>query len=83
MLDLILILASFGAFLLILMPPTAVGILSAAAMFVAGAAFAIYKKSRRARFFRCGKYYYIPIALGGAMYFGKSFYERWNILIKA
>lgn len=59
MLDLCCIFASFGAFLLILMPPTGVGILSTAVMLVCGAAFMIYKKAHKAKFFRRGNYYCI------------------------
>ncbi len=77
MLAFVLMLLSYGAFLLILMPATSAGLTSSAAMLVAGTAFMLYKRLRGASLPLRGRYYFLPVSALLAAYFGVTFYERW------
>ena len=77
MLHLFFVIISYGALLLLLMPATGLGVISAAAMFAVGLCLIIIRRNHRIPFRENGRYYLIPAAVLIIAYFGICFYNRW------
>lgn len=77
MFELLLLVISYGAMLLLLMPPTGAGVISAAVMFALGVGLMICKKSHRICFWKSKQYYLIPSAALIVMCMAPFFYIRW------
>ena len=73
----LLIIVSYGAFLLLLMPATFAGFISATVLFVLGAGLAIYKKANRTALFKERHYLCLAAAVVLAAYSGRVFYTQW------
>lgn len=76
MLRLLLMLISYGSFLLLLVPTISTVILSSAAILVIGACFLVYKKAHKVVLQKNKWYLWIPAALLVAI-MGIHFYNRW------
>lgn len=77
MFQLLLNIISYGALLLLLMPPTDVGIISTAVVLIIGIGVIIWRKAYRVAPWENKQYYLISIALVIAATLGLSFYNRW------
>lgn len=77
MLHLLLIIISYGALLLLLMPATGVGIVSTAVAFAIGVCVIIFSKVYKIAFWKNRSYLLISAALLIAATFGVNFYDRW------
>lgn len=78
MFHLLFIIISYGAFLLLLMPATGVGIVSTAAVLAIGICLIVYRKAHKVAFRKNKQYFLIPVAvILVAATFGLSFYNRW------
>lgn len=86
MLHLLFIIISYAAMLLLLMPPTASGIISTAVMLALGIALIAYKKIHKNTFLhafhRNRRFFHILIAAGIAALSGITFYNRWLLSSK-
>lgn len=83
MLPLLLSILSYGALLLLLMPPSAVGVLVCAALFALGSAWMICKKPRAVPFWKGRRYLAFSIVFAATAVFltinrAVSFHEQWR-----
>ena len=74
---LLLLVLSYGSLLILLMPATGIGILSAAIAFVFGLGFMIFKKVHQICFWKHKQYRLFLISALIVPYFGLLFYNRW------
>lgn len=77
MLPLLFIIISYGALLLLLMPPTGVGIIATAVVLMIGIGVIIWRKAYRVVPRKNKQYYLIPVVLILAATMGLCFYNRW------
>lgn len=77
MFHLLLIIVSYGALLLLLMPATGVGMISTAVILVLGIGLIVYRKIHKAAFWNSKRYFLISVAVFVAAYLGLPFYNRW------
>ncbi len=77
MLNLLYIVISYGALLLLLMPATSKGILFCATMFAIGTALISFKKYHKVAFWKRKQYFPISVIVFIVAYLGVSFYDRW------
>lgn len=77
MFHLLFIIISYGALLILLMPATSVGVLSAAVMFAIGVCLILYKKAHKVTFWKNKEYYLFSIAALLIVLCVPGFYSRW------
>ena len=77
MLQLLSVVISYGALLLLLMPPSVPGIVATAAIFAFGAALIIYKKVYKTEFWKHRLYFLLLVVSFTAAYLGLRFYNEW------
>lgn len=77
MLHLLLLTASYGSLLLLLMPYTPTGIISTAVLFVLGIGLMFFKKVHKMSFWKSKQYLLIPVSVLVACYYRSMFYVRW------
>ena len=73
----LLLIISYGALLLLLMPATGMGIISTAVMLAIGIGLIVCKKFHKEAFRKHTQFFLIPVALLVAATFGRVFYNRW------
>lgn len=77
MLHLLFILISYGSLIILLMPATNEGIVSAVVTFILGAGIIMYKKPNKVSFWKDKRYSILLISILIVSYFGFTFYSRW------
>lgn len=77
MFHLLLIILSYGTFLLLLMPPTGAGIITSALIFLFGVGLIVYIKPNNLLLEKRKSYYLIFISILIAVSMGLEFYNRW------
>lgn len=77
MLHLLLLIISYGAFLLLLMPASGAGIISTAEMLAIGIGLIVYKKIYKVPFWKNTQHFLLSAAIFIAAAFGLCFYIRW------
>lgn len=77
MFQLLSLIISYGALLLLLMPPTGAGIVSATVIFVIGICVMVYKKAHRLTFWKNRRYSLLFAVMLTVLWFGLVFYNRW------
>lgn len=77
MFQLLLLIISYGALVLLLMPPTGAGILSAAMAILIGVCVMVYKKFHKRTFGKKKQYLLLFAVTLTVLWFGLAFYNRW------
>lgn len=77
MLHLLLLIISYGSFLLLIMPTTVAGIVSTVVLLALGIGLMVYKKVHQICFWKSKHYLLIAVTILIAGYFRPTFYIRW------